>query len=66
VRKVDSQLEKAISKRKGYIYISIQDYLIEGCDYSNNLLKILDEKKYEHEDFRKNGFVPVIKILLTT
>jgi hypothetical protein len=66
VRKVDSQLEKAISKRKGYIYISIQDYLIGGCNYSNNLLEILDVKKYKYEDFRKNEFLPIIKVLLTT
>jgi hypothetical protein len=66
VRKVDSQLEKAISKRYGYIYISIQDYLIVGFDYSNNLLKILEGKKYRCGDFRKNEFFPVIKVLLTT
>ena len=66
VRKIDSQLEKAISKRKEYIYISIEDYLIEGFDYSNNLMEILDVKKYIYENFRKNELLPVIKVLLTT
>lgn len=66
VSKVDSQLEKAISQRKGHIYISIQDYLIDGFDYSNNLLEILEGNKYRYEDFRKNEFWPIIKVLLTT
>ena len=65
VHKVDSQLENAISKRKEYIYISIQDYLIKGYDYSDSLIKILSEKNYKYNDFRKNAILPVIKVLLT-
>ena len=66
VRKVDSQLENAIFKRKEYIYISIQDFLIKGYDYSDSLIKILSEKNYKYNDFRRNGILPAIKVLLTT
>lgn len=66
VNKINYRLENAISKRKEYIYISIQDYLIKGYDYSERLIKILSEKNYKYNDFRRNGILPVIKVLLTT
>ena len=64
VSKINYRLENAISKRKEYIYISIHDYLIKGYDYSYSLLKILSEKNYKYND-RRNGILPVIKVLLT-